>query len=533
MNFNVKQFDQYREDNRLEVKQATGGLPNSLWETYSAFANTSGGCIVLGVKELDDKSWVATGLKNANKTKKDFFDLLHNQRKVSVPLVGDQDATIYQVDGVEILVINVPKASREDKPVFINDDIWGGTYQRDGEGDYHCSKGAVLAMLRDQTAKSSDMKVLENKEISDFNQDSVKAYRLRYNAAHEESPRTQLPDDEFLLQIGAASEETEDGRIHPTAAGLLMFGVYHKIMREYPNFLLDYYEKYDPALRWTDRLASHNGDWSGNIYDFYSKTYMKIAVDLKKPFRLNGIYRVDDTPIHVAVREVLCNCLSNADFFLRGSVKVEKYPDKLVFTNPGTILLGKKQALRGGKSEPRNRTILNMLNYIGVGERAGSGVPNVCNIWKNEGLDEPIVEEESGREGTICTIVTLPLSKNVINSLFWEKTEKEQKRNRKGTRSSDSRKVAKKNEENVADEIPTWASKKTRDLLTSYSDSKRRSMLVILSSIKTDNKTSSAQIAATANLSARTVQRYIKELRENGVVSRKRNDRSGYWIINK
>ena len=67
--FDLKKFDRYKEDNSREVKKAEGGLPITLWETYSAFANSNGGVIILGVGERQDGSWYATGLKNSEKLK--------------------------------------------------------------------------------------------------------------------------------------------------------------------------------------------------------------------------------------------------------------------------------------------------------------------------------------------------------------------------------------------------------------------------------------------------------------------------------
>ena len=134
MNFNMSQFDSYREDNRREVKKAKGGLPVSLWETYSAFANCYGGVIILGVKENKDGSWYMTGLENAFKLRKDFWDTINNKNKVSANLLTDSAVEIYEENGNVIMVIHVPKAKREQKPVYINGDMFSGTFRRNWEG---------------------------------------------------------------------------------------------------------------------------------------------------------------------------------------------------------------------------------------------------------------------------------------------------------------------------------------------------------------------------------------------------------------
>ena len=77
---------------------------------------------------------------------------------------------------------------------------------------------------------------------------------------------------------------------------------------------------------------------------------------------------------------------------MRGVV-IRKEPDKLVLANPGYIRTGKKQMCLGGESDPRNKALMKMFNLINIGERAGSGVPNIFNVWADEGWEEPVIEE--------------------------------------------------------------------------------------------------------------------------------------------
>ena len=97
--FKLDDLHTYQEGKRLEVKSAKGGLPNSLWETYSAFANSDGGVIVLGVKEREDDSLLVEGLKDAHKLLKDFWNTVNNRQKVSCNILTDSMVGIEKCDG--------------------------------------------------------------------------------------------------------------------------------------------------------------------------------------------------------------------------------------------------------------------------------------------------------------------------------------------------------------------------------------------------------------------------------------------------
>ena len=404
--FDITKFNLYKEDNRREVKKANGGLPSSLWETYSAFANCYGGVIILGVAENKDGTWRTTGLKSTDRDKllKHFWDTINNRKKVNVNLLSDQDVEIYEKDEDTIIVIYVPMANREQKPVYINDDIFGGTFRRNHEGDYHCTKLQVKAMLRDQTDNTMDMDVLDDVPISDLNYETIQGYRNRHRALKPAHPFGRLNDSEYLRSIGAAAISNIDKCLHPTAAGMLMFGDEYNIVRHFPEYFLDYREILDPTIRWTDRLQSSSGEWSGNICDFYFRVYNKLVKDIKVPFKTIDGNRIDDTPVHEALREALANCLINADFYGVRGIVVRKEADRIVFENPGYSRTGKQQMKKGGISDPRNKVLMKMFNLINIGERAGSGVPNIFNTWEDQGWIEPVIEEQFDPDRTLLIL---------------------------------------------------------------------------------------------------------------------------------
>ena len=296
--------------------------------------------------------------------------------------------------------------------------MFTGTYRRNGEGDYLCSRDEVAAIFRDAGQITQDNKIITEISLDSLNKETIAHYRQRFILIHEGHVWNNLSDIDFLKKLGAAKINQEDGKVYPTAAGLLMFGEESEILYEYPQYFLDYQEHFDETTRWSDRFVSSSGDWSGNVFDFFFKTYNKLTEDVKKPFSLEGITRVDDTPVHKAIREILVNTLVNADYYGRGGVVIKKYKDRFSFENPGNFRISLKEAIDGGMSDPRNANLLKMFSMIDIGERAGSGIPGVFSVWHKE---FGIVPEYSQKISPERTIAVLKLSE-VINGKIGDKS---------------------------------------------------------------------------------------------------------------
>lgn len=395
-------LESYRENNRIEAKKALGGLPESIWETYSAFANTLGGIILLGVEEHKDKSLHTIDLPSPEDMIRQFWDIINNRKKVSVNILSEKNVCIKEVDGKRFIVITVPRAARNDKPVYIDGNPLTGSYRRNGEGDYKCSMEEVKSMLRDAASQSQDALILEDRSLSVFDFESIKRYRNRMAVIRPGHVWESLDNNDFLYKLGAIGRGS-DGIMHPTVAGLLMFGLEYEIVKEFPNYFLDYREESDDRLRWTDRVFSSEGNWSGNLFDFYFLVYNKLSRDIKIPFKIDDGLIADDI-VGFALREALANCLVNADYYGRSGVVIVKNKQKITFSNPGYFRLDIETAKDGGVSDPRNTNLIKMFNLISIGERAGNGIPNIYAVWRKLGFASPSIEESFKPERTIFTL---------------------------------------------------------------------------------------------------------------------------------
>lgn len=397
-----------KENNQLEFKKAKGGLPLSFFETYSAFSNTKGGIVYLGIIEDKENKIIKSAeltLEDIESLKINLFSSLNNKQKVSYNSIKDEDIEVLEFEGFPVLKIKIDVAPLEYRPIYINNNVNNGTYRRNNEGDYHCSLLEIKSMMSDSLLRSGDSEIVEELNVDDLCKDTINSY---INALKNYRPDNiflaEKDINKFLTLIGAL-KLGKDSIYHPTKAGLLMFGYSYKITYIFPSFFLDYQEHYDNGEnRYTDRLYSDSGTWSGNVFDFFIKASAKLTCDLKTPFKLEGIYRVDDTSMHKAVREALVNTLVNADYSLTLGVVIKKYIDKIVFSNPGTLRISKEQAFNGGISDARNKTILKMFNLVGIGERMGSGIPKILFAAKEFNYKEPTLEESFSPDNIILTV---------------------------------------------------------------------------------------------------------------------------------
>lgn len=139
-------------------------------------------------------------------------------------------------------------------------------------------------MLRDSADTASDKVIIQELKRDSLDNATIRRYRNALLVTHPAHPWNDLPEEDFLVRIGAAGVSGEDGQLHPTRAGLLMFGKFYAITQVFPRYFLDYQECLG-SERLDDRFTSDMGTWSGNIYDFWREVLPRLLSGVKNLFK--------------------------------------------------------------------------------------------------------------------------------------------------------------------------------------------------------------------------------------------------------
>jgi ATP-dependent DNA helicase RecG len=376
-----------------EFKAARGALPKSAFETVSAFANTKGGWLVLGIAQ-HGKDFEVCGVSNPDKLQNDFLSVLHADGKVN----HDVEVTEHrqQHDGKTVLAFHIAENQRTRKPVYLDGDI-RRTFIRKGSGDYRAQQADIERMLRDSAADRWDGEIFTRVALEEaLDPSSLRWYRNRFHANNQGFDERQ-PDLDFLYDWGYVVKE--GGVLLPTRAGITLFGSLRAVRNLLPRPILDvrflgYGSKEEkPETRWIDRLVCE-----GNILQSWQQLLAKYLFFMPKPFKdidPATLERRDAPPGFRVFREAAVILLIHQDYgdHSRKAV-IQFFSDGISLWNPGDVFGSADRLMEPGEKEARNPAIAMALRRIAMCEQAGTGLRMMQREWQALGHAVPVYEND-------------------------------------------------------------------------------------------------------------------------------------------
>lgn len=400
------------EWNDFECKRAQRGVPEDAYKTVSAFANTAGGWLVFGVSEVNHRLEV-TGVEEPDKVQNDFLAVLRGGQKLN--RVVTVEAHRFEVDGKHVFAFHVPEMARADKPLYLKGDP-RQSYVRRGAGDEQCTQSELERFLRDASQERYDGAVLTDLAADAcFDLDTVKWYQAQFERRNPEHAEISDPIA-FLLNWNFVVEQ--DGKQHPTRAGVLLFGSGRFVRQVLPGPVLDYqridtaFDQWSAEQRWHDRYVFEENifqTWQGLV-----ARYMRIA---EHPFSLDPatLRRNDDPPDYVAFREAAINVLIHQDYGDHGrKASIKLFTDRTVFWNPGDAFATEAELLDPTEKEVRNPAIVKAFRRIGLSDQAGTGIRAIFRNWHELGRTPPRLKNDKARKEFELVLINKPLVTNAM-----------------------------------------------------------------------------------------------------------------------
>ncbi len=461
----------------FEVKSGRYNLPKSIWETVSAFANTNGGWLVLGISQKG-KEYSIEGVENGEKLEQDFLSAIRSQKFNQVLQV---ECRLIDIDEKKVIAFFIPEAAQ--KPVYFNSRI--NTFLRSGSGDQRATDAEIDSLYRDSAYGFKD-KALTKYTFEDLLPQTIETYRSFLKTFNPNHYYTKLADLALLEKLHVIKDDKV------TVGGLLFFGKQDVISELLIDFRIDYFEV--PGTSWGDGPARYTYRLSEeeNLFAFYFAIISRLAKKIELPHTMTELgFATNMQPQFVAIREALVNLLMHSDYFSTMKPRIRVFTDRIEFMNPGGLPKSVAEIKAQDFSQPRNPTLARIFRTINLAENAGSGFFKMESGWEHHYHLKPIYEEALDYYK-----LTFPL-RVVEKSLMLD--------------SHMSEKMSEKNSN---------MSEKTVDILEE-----------ILSSLKENPQITIEELSKNMGVTPRTIERNLKKLQVAEKLKRIGPDKGGFWQV--
>jgi len=379
----------------VEVKASATSLPKSARETLSAFANTRGGVLLLGVSE--GEGFGVTGVGDPAKIQADLASMCSEDLSPAIRA----HVSLVSVEGRPLVVAEVAELPKHAKPCYVKSvGMHKGSYVRVGEGDRRLTSEEVGQLIADRGQPAFDREIVENATIDDLDSRSLRDYVERLRTVN---PRLfgNEPTDVVLRLTGVMVRTPEGDR--PTLAGVLALGRYPQQFFPQLNATFINYPTQTGVATPSGVRFLDNVSLDGPVPVIVSEALAAITRNMSRRAVIQGGGRRDfwDYPLE-ALREAIVNALVHRDLSpgSRGTkVQIEMYPDRLVVKNPGGLFGPSDETRLGeeGNSSARNAVLVRMLEDVEIPgeertvcENRGSGIRNMIAALRSAGMGLPI-----------------------------------------------------------------------------------------------------------------------------------------------
>lgn len=389
------------EQERVEAKRASE-MGKSVLETICALSNEpglGGGWIVLGVvrEELAlFPAYEVDGLAHPDKTIADLATQCRESFNVPVRV----DLRTEAVNGVPVVVIFVPEAQPQDKPVYFKSQgLPRGAFRRIGSTDQRCTEDDLAVFYQGRQQESFDAGILADATLADLSTEALADYRQSRAEATPDAEELRWSDDDLLLSLGCTRRNPQ-GQLQPTIAGVILFGTAQALRRCFPMTRVDYIRV--PGHEWV-REPDRRFDaieLRDPLFRLIRRAQAAVLDDLPKSFGLKeGALQRQDTPVIPlrVIREAIVNALMHRSYRSASPIQIIRYANRLEIRNPGFSLKSPEHLGEPG-STPRNSRIAAVLHETRFAETKGSGIRVMREAMEQAGLSPPLFESNRGED---------------------------------------------------------------------------------------------------------------------------------------